>query len=249
LIKQEVDVRVLMIRKRRLSSQSGERNVEMKKVIILSCIPLLLFLFGLSLSCKSVTPVPPSDGSPAATTSAAPTPVSPEASSVIKPTRPPVIWWGPKPETPEMFLSDMKKYYPDWHKWFTNHPEDIVNYFSPPPADCGTCGAPVSAKTQKKTTATTVLFFSGMVKKLDRAARTIEVSGKRKSMTLVLNDETKITQAESGTVLSDIEEGMNVSIEYKEENDKMIATTIRMGGPGAATKKKRGKPPKELLTR
>ena len=188
-------------------------------------------------------------GSSPAIPSAAPTPASPEASSVIKPTRPPVIWWGPKPETPEMFLNDMKMYYPEWHKWFTNHPEDIVNYFSPPSADCGTCGAPVSPKTRERTPATTVLIFSGMVKKLDGAARTIEVSGIRKSMTLVLNDETKITQAESGLVLSGIDEGMNVFIEYKQEDDKMIATAIKVAAPGAPTKRKRARPPKELLTR
>jgi hypothetical protein len=148
-----------------------------------------------------------------------------------------------------MFLNDMKKYYPDWHKWFTNHPEDIVNYFSPPPADCGTCGAPISAKPPNGTTATTALFFSGVVEKLDGAARTIEVSGKRKSMILILNDGTKITQAESGMVLSGIDEGMNVSIEYKQEDDKLIATAIKVVASGAATKKRRAKPPKELLKR
>jgi len=88
-----------------------------------------------------------------------------------------------------------------------------------------------------------------MVEKLDGAARTIEVSGKRVSMTLVLNDQTKITQAESGMVLRDIEEGMNVFIEYKKEDDKMIATAIKVVAPGAATKKKPAKPPKELLKR
>ena len=94
-----------------------------------------------------------------------------------------------------------------------------------------------------------VLIFSGMVKKLDGAARTIEVSGKEMNITLVLNDETKITRAESGLVLSDIEEGMNVFIEYKAEDDKMIATAIKVVEPGAKTKKKRGRPPKELLKR
>jgi hypothetical protein len=247
LIKQGVDVRVLVIRKERMSSKPGERNVEMKKGVILSCILLVLFSSGLSLSCKSVTPVSPTSGSSPAIPPAPATPVSAEPSSAIKPTHPPVIWWGPKPETPEMFLTDMKKYYPEWHKWFTNHPEDIVNYFPPPPPDCGTCGGPVSVKTPERTKATTVLIFSGVVKKLDGAARTIEVSGKRMNMTLVLNDETKITRAESGLVLSDIEEGMNVFIEYKAEDDKMIATAVKVVEPGAKTKKKRTRPPKELL--
>jgi hypothetical protein len=230
-----------------MSSRSRERNVEMKKGITLSYIILVLLSFGLSLSCKSVTPVPSSSGSSPVITAAAPTPVSPEASSAIKPTRPPVIWWGPKPDTPEVFLNDMKKYYPDWHKWFTNHPEDIGNYFSPPPPDCGTCGAPVSVKKPEKTKARTIFDFSGVVKKLDRAARTIEVSGKRESMILVLSDQTRITEAESGKVLRDIEEGMNVFIEYKKEDDKMVATAIRVAAPGATTKKKHTKPRKELL--
>ena len=224
-----------------MSSKLGERNVEMKKGITLSYIILVLLSFGLSLSCKSVTPVSPSSGSSPAITSATATPVSPEPASVIKPTHPPVIWWGPKPDTPESFLNDMKQYYPDWHKWFTNHPEDIGNYFSPPP--------PVSVKIPEKTKATTILSFSGMVEKLDGAARTIEVSGKRVSMTLVLNDQTKITQAESGMVLRDIEEGMNVFIEYKKEDDKMIATAIKVAAPGTATNEKPAKPSKELLRR
>ncbi len=130
-----------------------------------------------------------------------------------------------------------------------NHPEDIGNYFSPPPPVCDTCGAPVSVKIPEKTKATTILSFSGMVKKLDGAARTIEVSWKKWSMTLVLNDQTKITQAESGMVLRDIEEGMNVFIEYKEEDDKMIATAIKVAAPGAARQEKPAKPPKELLKR
>lgn len=220
----------------------------MKKGTTLSCILLVLFSFGLLLSCKSVTPIPPSSGSSPAITSSAPTPVSREPSSVIKPTHPPVIWWGPKPDTPELFLNDMKQYYPDWHKWFTNHPEDIGNYFSPPPV-CDTCGAPVSVKIPEKTKATTIFNFSGMVKKLDGTARTIEVSWKKLSMTLFLNDQTKITQAESGMDLRDIEEGMNVFIEYKEEDDKMIATAIKVAAPGAATKEKPAKPSKELLKR
>jgi len=148
-----------------------------------------------------------------------------------------------------MFLTDMKMYYPEWHRWFTNHPEDIVNYFPPPPPDCGTCGAPASIKTPERTKATTVLTFSGMVKKLEGAARTIEVSGIGMNMTLVLNDETKITRAENGSVLSDIEEGMNAFIEYKAEDDKMIATAVKVVAPGAKNKKKRAGPPKELLKR
>jgi len=148
-----------------------------------------------------------------------------------------------------MFLTDMKKYYPEWHTWFTNHPEDIVNYFPPPSPDCGTCGAPVTSKTPERTKATTVLIFSGMVKKLDGAARTIEVSGKGMNLTLVLNDETRIIRPEGGSALGDIEEGMNVSIEYKAEDDKMIATAVKVVAPGAKTKKKRTKPPKELLNR
>jgi hypothetical protein len=248
LIKEGVDVRVFVIRKQGRSSEHGERNVEMKKGVILSCILLVFFSSGLSLSCKSVTPISTTSGPSPAMTSPAPTPASHEATSVIKPTRPPVIWWGPKPETPEMFLKDMKKYYPEWHMWFTNHPEDIVNYF-PPPADCGTCGAPVSAKTPEKDKVTSILTFSGMVKKLDGAAGTIEVDGRRMSITLVLNDQTRIFRAESELALSDLEEGMNLFIEYRQENDKMIATTVKVVAPEAKTKKKRAKPPMDLLKR
>ena len=141
----------------------------------------------------------------------------------------------------------MKKYYPDWHKWFTNHPEDIGNYFSPPPPFVALAGVAVSVKIPEITEATTILSFSGKVRRLDEAARTIEVSRKRKSMTLALDDQTKITQAESGMVLRDIEEGMYVFIEYKEEDDKMIATAIKVAPPGAAMEEKPAKPAKGIV--
>jgi len=221
----------------------------MKKGITSSI--LVLLSFGLSLSCASVTPVPPSAGSSPSITSSASTRVSPQASSVIKPVHPPVIWWGPKPDTPERFLNDMKHYYPDWHKWFADHPEDIGNYFSspPPPPDSGASGVPVSGPIPESAKAAMIFDFSGRVSKVDEAAGTIEVSRKRMSMIFILNDQTKITQAESGVVLNDVKEGMNVFVEFKIEDNKMIATAIKVTPPETAPVVIPPKRSKELLKR
>jgi hypothetical protein len=143
----------------------------------------------------------------------------------------------------------MKKYYPDWHKWFTNHPEDIGNYFSPPPPVCDTCGTPVSVKIPEKTRATMILSFPGKVRRLDEAARTIEVSRKWMSMIFALDDQTKITRYKSEMALRDIQEGMEVFIEYKEEDHKLIATAIKVVAAGTTMEEKPAKPPKELLKR
>jgi hypothetical protein len=106
----------------------------------------VLLLSGLFLSCKSVTPPPASPGEPTALKSESPPPGPsptsvPKPPLVVKPAHAPTIWWGPKPDTTERFMSDMQKYYPDWYRWFTAHPEDIASYF-PPGAETGTDCAP-----------------------------------------------------------------------------------------------------------
>ena len=68
-------------------------------------------------------------------------------------------------------------------------------------------------------------------------------------MTLALDDQTKITRDKSEMALSDIKEGMEVFIEYKWEDNKMIATSIKVAPPGAALEEKPSKPPKEFLRR
>lgn len=68
-------------------------------------------------------------------------------------------------------------------------------------------------------------------------------------MAFALDDQTKITRDKREMALRDIKEGMEVFIEYKKEDNKMIATAIKVAAPGAAMEEKRAKPPKEFLKR
>jgi hypothetical protein len=112
---------------------TGERSADnrMKRLSDLVLLVWVLILFGFLLSCKTITPSPASSGSPQTASPVSPAPPG-EPQAVIKPADPPNIWWGPKPTTTEDFMNDMKKYYPDWYKWFSVYPEDIASYFSPP---------------------------------------------------------------------------------------------------------------------
>jgi len=102
----------------------------MKRLTGLVLMAWALVVLGSLLSCKSVTPAPVSSVPTPAVNSPAETPPAGQP-QVIKPVNPPTIWWGPRPTTTERFMGDMKKYYPDWYKWFSAHPEDIGNYFGP----------------------------------------------------------------------------------------------------------------------
>jgi len=102
----------------------------MKRLAGLVLLAWVLILFGSLLSCKTMTPFAATSGSPQTASPVSPAPPG-EPQAVIKPADPPTIWWGPKPTTAEDFMRDMEKYYPDWYRWFSVHPEDIASCFSP----------------------------------------------------------------------------------------------------------------------
>ena len=137
-------------------------------------------------------------------------------------------------------MMDMKQYYPDWHKWFTIHPEDIGNYFRPPaPPSTDPVSAPESEITRRALNTA----FMGMVKKVDETAKTIEVARNKRTVTFAFDDEMKITQAGIEITLNQVEKGKNVLIEYKMEGKKRIATAIRVLSSEDARRKKPFRPP------
>ncbi len=80
--------------------------------------------------------------------------------------------------------------------------------------------------------------FSGTVEKVDEAAKMIDVKMKKKTMSFAIDDQTKITKAGKEMSFADVKKGMNVSVQYKKEGDKMIATAIKAAAPKAAKKEK-----------
>jgi hypothetical protein len=80
--------------------------------------------------------------------------------------------------------------------------------------------------------------FSGTVEKVDEAAKMIDVKMKKKTMSFAVDDQTKITKAGKEMSFADVKKGMNISVQYKKEGDKMIATAIKAAAPKAAKKEK-----------
>ena len=87
--------------------------------------------------------------------------------------------------------------------------------------------------------------FSGMVEKVDEAAKMVDVKRGKKTMSFALDDQTKITKAGKEMALADVKKGMNVAVEYKKEGDKMIATAVKASAPKAVKKAKPAAKPAE----
>ena len=102
------------------------------------------------------------------------------------------------------------------------------------PASAKPAGAPTPAPVK-------VEQFSGMVYKIDEMAKTIVVKGKvkkeEKALTFTTDGNTKIQKAGKGMPFSDLKKEMTVSVEYKKEGEKVIATRITVAGPKVAPKK------------
>ncbi len=77
------------------------------------------------------------------------------------------------------------------------------------------------------------------IAKVDEAAKSIVVKVKKAEKAFVVDDKTKITKGKDSLAFADLKKDMNVSIEYKKEGDKMIATAIKVSAPKAAPKEKK----------
>lgn len=108
---------------------------------------------------------------------------------------------------------------------------------APAPAAPAAPAAPEKAKApEKPKAAEKTLKFSGVVEKVDEAAKSIVVKGKKDSMTFATDDKTKITKGKDTISLADVKSGMNVAIEYKKEGDKNLALAVKAAAPKAPAK-------------
>ena len=80
--------------------------------------------------------------------------------------------------------------------------------------------------------------FAGAVEKIDEAAKTIVVKDKKGEKTFAIDDKTKITKAGKDMPFAEVKKGMNVSVEYKKDGDKMVAVAIKVAAPKATKEKK-----------
>ena len=78
--------------------------------------------------------------------------------------------------------------------------------------------------------------FYGDIKGVDAAAKTIVIVRGKESKTFVVDEKTTITRGKDTLSLGDLKQGLNVSIEFKKEMDKLIAVTIKAGKPKGAPK-------------
>ena len=101
-----------------------------------------------------------------------------------------------------------------------------------------TTPAPTPPASTKPAPAAKLEKFSGKIKSVDAVAKSIVVSKGKTQKTFVIEESTKITKGKEAVALADLKEGANVAIEAKKEGDKLIASTIKLSIPKAATAKK-----------
>jgi hypothetical protein len=103
---------------------------------------------------------------------------------------------------------------------------------TPAPAKPAAAPTPAPAKVEK---------FSGMIEKVDEMAKAIVVKGKvkkeEKALTFATDGNTKIQKAGKDMPFADLKKDMTLSVEYKKEGEKMIATMIKVAAPKGAPKK------------
>jgi len=81
--------------------------------------------------------------------------------------------------------------------------------------------------------------FSGEVKNADATAKSIAVAKEKAEKSFLVTADTKITKGKEALKFEDLKAGMNVTIEYKKDGDKLIAATIKAAAPKASPKTKK----------
>ncbi len=96
--------------------------------------------------------------------------------------------------------------------------------------------APEKAKAEKPKAAKGAKF-SGTVAAYDAAAKTLKVKGKAKELEFAVADDAKIK--------GDVKEGAKVTVSYKKEGEKNVATAISVASAKKAKGEKKAAAPKE----
>ena len=78
--------------------------------------------------------------------------------------------------------------------------------------------------------------FSGVVEKVDEAAKDLLVQFHKEKMTFSMGDHTKIMEGKKELPFTDLKKGMWASVEYKKEGNKLIAESISVAVPKVEAK-------------
>jgi len=88
--------------------------------------------------------------------------------------------------------------------------------------------------------------FSGVIEKIDEAAKALEVKHKvkkeEKTLAFAIGDKTKITKGKETLSFAELKKGMHVAIEYKKDGDKNVAVTVKVAATKAQPQKAQEKP-------
>jgi hypothetical protein len=112
------------------------------------------------------------------------------------------------------------------------------------PADKAKADKPADKpKADKPKAAAKPETFKGSVVKVDEAAKAVVVKGKEEK-TFAVDEKTKITKGKDTLALADLKAEMAVTVSYKKDGDKMVASAIKADAPKApkADKPKADKP-------
>ena len=101
------------------------------------------------------------------------------------------------------------------------------------PPKAATTPAPAAPASTKPAPPAKLEKFSGDIKGVDAAAKSIVVAKGKEEKSFVVDDKTKITKGKDTLSFADLKAGMNVVIEYKKDGDKLIAGTIKVSAPKA----------------
>ncbi len=103
-----------------------------------------------------------------------------------------------------------------------------------PPKAAGTAPAPAAPASTKPAKAEK---FAGDIKSVDAMAKSIVVAKGKEEKTFSIDEKTKIMKGKEALKFEDLKAGSAVSIEYKKDGDKNIASAIKMSAPKAPKKK------------
>lgn len=104
----------------------------------------------------------------------------------------------------------------------------IAQQAKPEPAPATAASPP---KPAKPAASAKIERFAGAIEKVDEMAKTIVVKSKTDEKTFVTNDQTKIIKGKETLTFADLKGGMNVSVNYKKDGDKMVALAIKIATP------------------
>ena len=78
--------------------------------------------------------------------------------------------------------------------------------------------------------------FSGKVEKVDEAKKDFFVKAEKEEMTFSWTDKTKFTEGKKELSFADLKQGLQITVRYKKDGDKLVAEKIRVGMPKAKEK-------------